>query len=374
MSNRQLLALLGIALVVSGGCAPRRASEPIWIGHLAPLSGSDRFAGEQANHAIQLFINHAISQDQRVLGRQLAVLHVDCGEDLDTVRAESVRLLSVNRVVALIGSLDAAQAERLSREAHPYGATVVLTGEVVGPAHSENVLCLGVESAARGRVLAHLASERRLDRVAVVCDGRSVLYGNLVSAFGREMRARQKTTLHEWSFETEKDNTEWIEEAIKWQPKALLLACSPRVFLRSGQALRQAGFKGPLLYGGEDVGSERLQSNSGEGETYLATICCLEGLTNQGVELAGKYEHQFQEKPGFAALQAYDAMRLLAEILQEVPPGTMRLREALIRPKNFESLTGMVFFQERRTQRKLFLMELKGHSSQLIQTIESEGD
>src|SRR5262249_37652348 len=135
-----------------------------------------------------------------------------------------------------------------------------------------------------------------------------------------------------------------------------------------------AGFKGPLLYGGEDFGTEAVEEDA-EGETYLATVCGPEaGLTAQGAEIARKYQESFKEKPGFAALQAYDAVRLAVEVLQQSLPVGLRQRERPPRLESFDSLTGPVAFKDRRTRRKVFVVQVKGHATQLIRTIEPEAD
>jgi len=188
MSRRLPLAFLGIVLVQGGGCTTRINPEPIWIGHLAPFTGPDRPIGEQARQGIQLFIDQAVAQNLKVDGRSVAVVHVDGDSSPETVRAETARLLAVNRVAALIGSLDAGLAQQMVPEAQRFGARLVLTGEIVEPARSDSVVCLGVDAASRGRALAQLVQDQGWDRIAVVSDSKSILAGNLKSAFLREIR------------------------------------------------------------------------------------------------------------------------------------------------------------------------------------------
>ena len=318
------------------------------------MSGLDRTRGEQARQGIELLVNQNVAQGVKVSGRPIAVLHVDSRNSAETVRAQAVRLVTVNRVEGLIGSLDAELAEPLAREGQAHGIRVVLTGELTRPGRSDWVVCLGVDAGWRGRVLARLVEDRGWDRLAVVSDGGSALAGNLSASFLREVRKNAKTTVNDWTFVGDKEPGQWPAEVARWQPKALLLACSPQAFLKGGETLRQAGFKGPLLYGGEDFGTEPFQRGS-EGEVYLATVCCREGLTKRGSEFAEEYQKAYQEKPGYSALQAADALRLLLETLQKAgQAGGQRSRDQVPAVEPFESLTGTVTFKDRQTRAQGF--------------------
>ncbi len=377
MTRRWLLTFLAITLGLVAGCSSRGTPEPFWIGHLAPFTGPGRASGEQARQGIQLFIDQAVARNLKVEGRSVAVLHVNGDSSAETVRAQTARLLAVNKVLALIGSLDSGLAEKMVLEAQSFKARLVLTGEVVDSARSDSVICLGVDAATRGRALGQLPRDQGWDRIAVVSDSKSVLAGDLRSGFLREVHKDARITIDDrWTFAGPDAVTgSWPAEVAKWKPKALLLACAPRAFVQGSDALRQAGFTGPLLYGGEDAGAEALQRDGSEAPVYLATVCCTEGLTAQGLEMASKYQEKFKEKPGFAAFQAYDAIRYLVECLQQVPPpGLLRQRSRLPALETFDSLTGTVTFKDRRTSRKTFLLELKGQTSQLIRSVEPAAD
>ncbi len=164
--------LAGWLVVALAGCGQRPTAEPIWIGHLAPLSGSNREVGEQARQALQLSLGEALAGDKKIAGHPVAVLHVDSRNDDETVRAETVRLLTVNKVSALIGSLDAALAERMVREAEAFGVPAVVTGEIMGARDTDGTLALGVSSRWRGQVLARLVLEQKRTDLAVARDWR----------------------------------------------------------------------------------------------------------------------------------------------------------------------------------------------------------
>jgi branched-chain amino acid transport system substrate-binding protein len=365
--------LLICLLLGLSGCAPHGNTDPIYVGHLAPLSGPDRAVGEQARKSIQLFVNEVMAGDKKVAGRPITVLHVDSRNDDETVRAETVRLVTVNKVVALIGSLDAALAERLVGEAQSLEIPVVVTGEFTGPSRVEGSLALGVSASRRGQALAQWLLAQKQTPLAAAGDSRSSLAGELTSAFVRTVR-KENGTVRDWTFDGGAEKTDWLEEVVREKPAAVLLACAPPVFRRLSTALRKQGFKGTLIYGGEDVGPGPLHQD-GEQDVLLATVCCAEGLTPQGQEVASKFKHAFQETPGYPAFQAYDAVRLLVDSMQETKPTTsIRLRDRLQKLESFDSLMGPITFKEQRTIRPLFLLRLEGRKSKLLKTEASEAE
>src|SRR5690242_5395496 len=113
----RILRLLWLLLVplVALGCSPKAAPEPMWIGQLLPLDGPNRTVGRHARQGAELAVDELSESGQTVAGRPCAVLHVDNRGDAETVRAETVRLVTVNKAAALLADFDASLTERLLR-------------------------------------------------------------------------------------------------------------------------------------------------------------------------------------------------------------------------------------------------------------------
>ena len=111
---------LSIFPILLCGCGPTAEEEPVWIGCVATFSGGDSSAGAAVKQGVTLAVDD--SPDLRVEGRRLAVVAADDRASEETAQAETVRLLSVNHVAALIGGADPVRALRLARAAQPYRA------------------------------------------------------------------------------------------------------------------------------------------------------------------------------------------------------------------------------------------------------------
>src|SRR5712692_10186987 len=115
---RILVPLLVLGAVM--GCHRGPDPTPVLIGHLAPFSGPDKRIGEHAKQAILLAVEETNKEENRIAGRRVAVLHPDYPPDEpDKLQPLAVRLVTVNKAVALLGGLDANQARTLGKAVQP---------------------------------------------------------------------------------------------------------------------------------------------------------------------------------------------------------------------------------------------------------------
>ena len=108
---------------------------------------------------------------------------------------------------------------------------------------------------------------------------------------------------------------------IQAAPAVVLLACSVSDFRVLRPRLAAVLPKTSLLYGGEDTGAVSLQAElETSPEVYLATAYSADQLTDSGRAFARRYEERFHELPDLYAAQAYDAARLLLDVMQRTAP------------------------------------------------------
>ncbi len=368
---------VAVLLAVLAGCGSRGVPEPVWIGQVAPLTGSDRAAGEHARQGVQLAVAEAKAEGKAVAGRPLAVVHADSQGDAEAVAAETVRLLSVNRVAALLAGPGGAAAERLLRADEPYGAPVVVPGELADPASWSTALSLGAQPGERGRALARYAShDLQARRAVVLTDARDPVAAALAAAFVREWRRGSAPAVEEWTVGGSADLPALAARAGKALPDLVLFAGAPADFRSLRGHLGEAGLRVPLLYGGEDAGPAVAEGGLEAGaDQYLATVFAREKLTARGQEFARRYEAEFHEAPDLYAAEAYDGARLLFDLLQRAQTtAPAALRDELARIESFETVTGPVAWKERRPRRTFFLVQVKGDQARVVQAVEPGGE
>src|SRR5205823_3494821 len=157
------------------GCQRSPAPEPILIGHIAPFDGPDKIIGEHAKQAILMAVEEVNKEENRILGRRIGVLHPSYpAEDLKNLQPLAVRLLTVDKAVALVGGRDLDQARSLGRTAQAYESPVVTPTELPIEPLGENIFSVNVGLSFEGQALARFAAkDLNAQSVVVLMDERS---------------------------------------------------------------------------------------------------------------------------------------------------------------------------------------------------------
>ncbi len=373
--RRSLHSAAAVALAaLAAGCGGK-APEPIRVGHLTLVGGPGWAEGQSARQGIQLAVEDWNADAANGPGRKVAVLHVEARDDR-AAQAEAVRLLSVNRVAALIVGPGGALAETAARAAGPYEAVVVLPGDLAAPA--AGLFAVGASPGPRGRALARFAGHdlKPGARAGVLTDGRDPVAAALAAAFRKAGPSDDATAPLEWVYGKDKDLAAQAKEAAQAMPGVVLVAGPMSDLRQAGAALRAGGLRVPLLYGGADAGPEALQTEPpAAADVYLATAYAPEGLTDAGKDFARRYAERFHAAPDLHAALAYDGARLLLAALRQVPDvSPARLRAQLAKREPFEGVTGPLTWKDGEARRPLFLLRLENNHPKFVKAVGPEGE
>src|SRR5262245_27933836 len=112
--------LLFVSCLFLAGCGGQQQPPAIFLGHIATFSGADARPGKSAEHAIRIALEELGPDASKALAdRPLVVRHVDSFGSLDNMDSEAARLVSINKVVGLLGGLTKDEALRLDRSRVP---------------------------------------------------------------------------------------------------------------------------------------------------------------------------------------------------------------------------------------------------------------
>jgi ABC-type branched-subunit amino acid transport system substrate-binding protein len=373
MKSRCHLAACLLLVLGAAGCGPNKSPEPVWLGHLAPLTGTNRAQGEEAVQAMQHVLEIARERDWQVAGRNLGVRHVDASGGRS--RAEAVRLLAVNRVAGLVLGPGLTDADEVAAAARTLEAAVVLLDEVADVPAGPGVIPLGPDPACRGRALAQLArTQWKKPRVAVLLDGGDRVSATVAGSFEPAWR-QVGGSLREYSVADKTDLSAVKTDLAKFQPE-IVLAALPTSRLRELAGVLSAV---PVLYGGPDVDEEELLRHA----TALPAGCILHSATAFTsaatlAESSGQWRQRFEKSerkpPGRSAILACDGLQLMMSALERVKPKgstSLRtlLRDQLGQIEELDSVTGKVVWKDGQAIRPLFLVRFVAGKPTVLATV-----
>ncbi len=369
---KAVICELAIGLLLTG-CAARTPPEPVFVGQLLPRSGPDKEIGLQAQQAVALAVEELKQKEETIAGRPLAVLYPDTRGNDEALRAEAVRLLTVNKVAALLGGGNMAEAERLGRIAQQYNVPLVTPSELPTAALSPYVFSVGLAPAEQGKALARFASQDlKAVRVGLLCDNQP-LSAAVAQGFIKEFR-KGEATVDEWTYQKEDDLPGLASKALGANPGAVLLAGRPSALLKLRSELR--GSKSALLFGGEDGALSALRAESDkEGPLYLATAFVIDDSLPRVKEFVKTYQDKYGQTPDLYAALAHDGFRVLVEGMRRAQSYTgAKVRDELAKLENFDSLTGpLSYAADQSVRRTVFVVRLEKGQVKLVQPYEPDG-
>ena len=250
--------LILFVCVVCMGCSPSVPPGPIVLGHLNPASGDEEMQG------IALAVEQMNGDPKKhVLGRKIKVIHAELGSSPDEAQAQTVRLLTVDKVDALFGANRWSQAEKMGMAAQsPSTVAMSFNGYAGSPAIAA-LFPVGVAPVERGRALARYLKEALKGSKAVVLkETDSLIAGIVARSFVGQCGNCSEYTLKGT------DSLDFIKDLEQMKPDCILLCGSARSVLAWRAKLPAI----PLLFGGEEAEIALFQSEGDFAKPIIAAV------------------------------------------------------------------------------------------------------
>jgi len=330
------LPLLLMTLAVVFGC-DQRDGEQYLLGHIAPLSGANREAGQQSQRGVQLAVEECNAESKNWIGgRKVAALHADSASEAKTAGGQSIRLVTVNHADALIGSMSAAEAVQINTTAREYSLVAINGAGVIDPAPNAS-FSIGRSDIDRARAVDRfLVEQLKPKNVAIVVDGKDSTWSSLVDELARLGRARN---VFAEQFQVFKDD-DVSKAAARFGNYAgtIIVAAPARQFLKLRELLIKDGQLPEMIFVGDD--GERDQIVASADQAYLVGGC----FVNRGEtydQFAGRFFKRFGVLPTAEAIAGYDSTRILLSAAREVGGfHPQKLRDKLASLGEFDAVIG----------------------------------
>lgn len=354
--------VLGLCL---SGCTQKSRPEPYMIGHIVPLSGPEKVIGEHARQGIMLAIEELNKQDSSTQARKWEVVHVDPQGRDERLQPITVRLITLNKVLALMGGTDINQADQIGRAARTYDVPLLTTASLSALSANDNVFSLCPSLETQGDVLARFLTEvLKADKVAVLIDDKLTSLEPFSSIVLHALRRSKGIRVEEIAYQSSRELNDALERVRKSKPAAIAHFCSPNDLTK----VAEVGV--PILYVAPPNSTEPIP------ELKIPVYQITPWLAENGdAKFVKAYQDKFGEVPDQSAALAYESIRLLVEVHTRAQGLTSAKLKSDLSSNGpaFNSLTGPITFDKtRNAQRPVFVVRYANGKLELAKRYDSE--
>lgn len=370
------LPLAGLA-TVPVACNLGSSAETHMIGHLAPRSGPDGSAGIRLGEAVAMVVE-SINHDEAsgVEHRQITVVHADTGPNLDGFTFQATRLLSVNRVEALVGATNTAQLAKCVIPVQTDEVVMVSPSSALVGTPTKLIWAVGLPSPIRGRLLARQAvGPMKITEIATVVDQSNPTYSAIRDGFAAEFRHADRHIGSEWSVSASTDPAELAGKIVAANPKAILYCGRAEDLCVYRSALRAAKLSDatPILFGGEEEESVlRQEPELSEGVVFVSAFTSLDN-SEKVKAFCTDFRNRCGQLPEAVDALSADAARILftAAIKAQTfkPKGSTSSLVEKLAKFEIELPTGpFAFSEDGVAQRTSYILQIRSGQVQLLKT------
>lgn len=361
-----LLILPGAFLT---GCSQSSGEDPWLFAHLAPQSGVERAFGSEQKNGIAMAVD-AINKEGPIDDRSLAMIHVSSKNEIGQLRAETARLLTVNKVRGILLGSNAQHARQLAPTAQQFKAPVLTSAELLPGSH-RGALTLTPTFDAMAKVLtAFISEDLNLKSIELLVRQSSPYCTEMASRIQAQWQQQPGQAITIQGFE---ESTDWPLEIPRKQGRILVLLGTAKDLqvLQTKQAEQLD--RPPLLFAGEILERAGIRRTVVSGSVYLPTLYFSEKFTKTGKDFLQSYEQRFHTPPGIFAMQGYEMAHILGQALRQTGSAKGPLQgESLSQEKTFQGLTGPITFQDQYAKRPIYVISRSGSEEKLIRSSASD--
>ncbi len=361
----------------SGAVTP--STGDILVGHYASLTGSEATFGRSTDQGVMLALEERNAAGG-VKGRKVRVKTLDDASKATEAGNVVQRLISEDKVVALIGEVASGSSLAGGKVAQQFGIPMI------SPSSTNRKVTEGRDMVSRvcfldefqGYVAAKFAKDNLgLTKVAVLFDQAQPYSKGLGDTFNSEFSGMKGKIAASVAYTGgDADVSAQLQTIKESGAEAVFL---PGYYTDVGNIVRQArkiGIKVPFL-GGDGWDSSKLAEIGGaaiEG-SYYSNHYSFDEDRPEVKDFVAKYQKRWNEVPDGLAALGYDAARVLFDAMDRAPSlGGKDLAAAIAATKDFPGVTGKITLdQNRDAQKQAVIVQMKGGQPRYVATIVPKG-
>ncbi len=360
------------------GSNPAVATGPILVGHYASLTGAEATFGVSTDRGVILAMEERNAAGG-VKGRKIALKTLDDASKSSEAGNVVQRLISEDKVVALIGEVASGSSLAGGKVAQQFGVPMI------SPSSTNKKVTEGRDMVSRvcfldefqGYVVAKFAKDQKLDKVAVLFDQAAPYSKGLAETFKSELEGLGGTITTSQAYTAGDADVSAQLQSIKTSgAQAVFL---PGYYTDVGNIVNQArklGVTVPFL-GGDGWDSSKLAEIGGaaiEG-SYYSNHYSFDEARPEVKEFVAKFEKRWGETPDGLAALGYDAAHVLFVAMEKSPSlGGKDLAATIAATKDFPGVTGKITLDANRdAQKQAVVVQMKGGKPRYVATVVPKG-
>ena len=369
----------GGATQTGAGPAAAPSTGTILIGHYASLTGAEATFGRSTDNGLMLALEERNAAGG-VKGRKLAVKTLDDASKSSEAGNVVQRLISEDKVVALIGEVASGSSLAGGKVAQQFGVPMI------SPSSTNKKVTEGRDMVSRvcfldefqGYVVAKFARENlQADKVAILFDQAAPYSKGLAEAFGAEFKGLGGTVATSQAYTAGDADVSAQLQTIKTSGATAVFL--PGYYTDVGNIVRQArklDIAVPFL-GGDGWDSTKLAEIGGDAieGSYYSNHYSFDEARPEVKEFVTKYENKFGETPDGLAALGYDAARVMFEAMDRAPSlGGKDLAAAIAATREFAGVTGKITLDGNRdAQKQAVVVQMRGGKPRYVATVVPKG-
>lgn len=366
------------ALITLSACTKKTAesSSEILVGEYGSFTGGEATFGQSTSEGIKLAFTEQNAAGG-IRGKKLKLITLDNQGKPEEARSSVQRLITQDKVVAVIGEVASSRTLAAAPVAQQYKVPMI-TPSSTNPKVTEvgdYIFRVCFIDPFQGLVMAKFASqELKKTRVAILRDVKSDYSTGLADVFAAEFKKMGGTIVGDESYQAgETDFKAQLTQLKGKKPEAIFV---PGYYTEVGLIARQArqlGMTIPLL-GGDGWDSEKLSElgQSAINGSYFSNHYTTESTEPAVVNFIKKYRETYSGKTpdGLAAL-GYDAAKILIAAIDRATEITPKnIRDEIAKTKNYPGVTGVITINEKRDATKsAVVVRVDGKVNRFVKTI-----
>lgn len=378
MRNTAIGVVLVAAGLTLGGCKKAdtgAGADEIVVGEFVSLTGATASFGQSSDEGVRMAVDE-INEAGGVLGKKIKLIIEDDQSKAGEAATVVSRLISRNRVVALLGEV----ASSRSLEAAPIAQQnkiPMISPSSTNPRVTEigdHIFRVCFIDPFQGTALAKFALSRGWKRVAILTDVRQDYAVGLTEFFKKFFTEHGGTVVAEQSYSSgDKDFRAQLTSILAAKPEAVLTSgYYNEVGLIASQA-RELGLNVPLL-GGDGWDSPSLVEVAGDAIEggFMTNHYSSEDTSPVIQNFLEKFRKRYGHDPDALSALGYDSAMILADAMRRA--GTTEagpLRDAIAATRDFPGVTGRITLDENRNASKpAVILTIQNGKFRYVETIE----